>query len=158
DQRSLEVGEIARVQYLNAGVVLPIKGRDRTRTACIASISWRVEPKTEMIHLDRSCRRVLRGAGKRVVERCRCRSNARRNYKGFYTEAADKCAETVTPAVSLNVALIPRHAKWAIRPLDHEKIEICLSWQSGHFHVHNLDRSNRADFGFPARVRHTLRN
>src|SRR5215813_6155712 len=67
-ERTLQVGEVARVQDLNPRIVLSIEWRHRARAAGIARVRGRIEPEAQMVHLDWIGRRVRRGAWKCIVE------------------------------------------------------------------------------------------
>jgi hypothetical protein len=67
-QRAGKIREGRRVQHLNAGIVLTVKRRYGTGTACLCGIAWIIEPQPKMVHLDWPRRRIRADAGKRVVE------------------------------------------------------------------------------------------
>ena len=66
-QRTLQVREIARVEHLNARVVLAVEGRDRAWAAGFDRILRIVEPQAQMV-LDREGGRVLADIRECVVK------------------------------------------------------------------------------------------
>ena len=73
-------------------------------TSCIGR---RLEPKTQMVGLDRVERRVLRRIRDWAGEDYRRRRGTRRNDEGLYAEPADERTVTYAVSVGLYIALIP---------------------------------------------------
>ena len=75
-----------------------------------------------MVRMDRQrC-----GIAGRIFNTVRLRrgNTARRDDEGFDAEATDEPPFPIALVIGIDVALIPRHTKWAIRMLDHEEIEV----------------------------------
>src|SRR6516164_3281131 len=66
-QRSSVIREIACIEYLDASVVLPVKGSHGVWAACLNCILRVVEPQTQMVKLDRISDGIHRGIRKRRI-------------------------------------------------------------------------------------------
>ena len=64
-ERTLQVGEVARVQDPNPRVVLSVEWRHRGRTPGISCVRGRIEPEAQIVHLDSSA-----GSSKRLEMHC----------------------------------------------------------------------------------------
>ena len=64
-ERTLQVGEVARIQDLNPRVVLSVEWRHGGRTPGISCVRGRIEPEAQIVHLDSSA-----GSSKRLEMHC----------------------------------------------------------------------------------------
>ncbi len=75
----------------------------------------------------------------------RCGGAARCHPERLDVEAADEALAPVAAGVRLDVALVPRHAKWWVGELGDEEVEVGVGRQAVHGDVHNLDRADGVD-------------
>src|SRR5207249_2983307 len=103
-KRTLQLGEIARVQDLNACIVFSVEWSDRRRTARGGGISRRIEPETQMVLLHWIGLRVAARVGRKNNRGWR---NTGCDSESLYAEDADEISNAKSIVIGLNVALIP---------------------------------------------------
>src|SRR3954471_1678073 len=108
EQRALEIGEVAGVEHLNAGVVVAVERRHIGRASGVGGVERRVEPQAEMEGVDRIRDRVLVRIGKRTAVDDRRGDAALRDDERLFVEAADKTRMALAVLIGLDVALVPR--------------------------------------------------
>ena len=122
------VGEVAGIQNLKAGVVLPIERRVVRRAARLPGVSRRVKPETEMVHLDRVEGRIQAGirhhsTGEHYWRRRRTLCERER----LHVESTDKLLMAAAVFVGDDVTLIPGDPKRRFRNLKDKEIEVRVS-------------------------------
>jgi hypothetical protein len=142
---TLQVGEVARVKDLNSAVVLSVERRHRGRTPGIpASLGELNQRPRWYIWIG-----PVAGFGKAL-------GNALLKVRGAGTEPGAttnvsilkrpiKFGAADAAAVSLDVTLIPGHPEGSVGLLDHEEIKVGIWRESGHPHIHDLNRPARGD-------------
>jgi hypothetical protein len=138
---------------LKSGVVLTIERGDSRRAPRVLCSGGRVEPKAEVVHLDRIERGVRTGIRKRAVENDRRRRAALRERERLYAEATEELLVAAAVLVGHDVTLVPGHAKRRRRNLDHEEIEIRVGRQAFDRDVHDIDGTARLNLHRGRRVR-----
>src|ERR1700747_1911131 len=108
-----------------------------------------------MVELDRIGRGISRGIRKlSLVERGRSRSGRWcRNDESLDAKPTSESCMTDAEGVRLNIALVPRKAKWRLRDLDYKEIKVSVGGKTRYRNVHNFDRADVFDFHVPMRVR-----
>ena len=59
---------------------------------------------------------------------------------------------TDAEGVRLNIALVPRKAKWRLRDLDYKEIKVSVGGKTRYRNVHNFDWADVFDFHAPMRA------
>ena len=113
--------EIARVQYLDAGLMIAVEGRHIARTSRRYGIGCVAEPQPEMVHLHRRRDGIRQrvNAGMRLWG-----STSRRSEdEGLAAEYAKKLLTTTPAFIGVDIALVPGHRKRRRWDLEHEEGE-----------------------------------
>ena len=80
-----------------------------------------------------------------MYDRSRLAGGRLRYYECLDAEAAHEKLVTLSCTISLDVALIPSHAKRRIGNLDHKEIKLPIRWKPLHIDDHCLNRPQRHD-------------
>jgi hypothetical protein len=133
--------------------VSAIKRRFGAPTARRFSVRRPIEPKPQMLHLDRVCSWVGRCIWKRPDwESVRRRSRPCRHHECLNAEAPDEVSHTSSVGVGLDISLIPSHAERSVGNLDYKKVEVDVGRQARHLDVKVLHRPERVHCYAPAGV------
>src|ERR1700740_1584068 len=108
-----------------------------------------------MVELDRIGRGISIGIWEGwFVKGGRSRSGRGcRNDESLDAKPTNESLMTDAQVVRLNIALVPRKAKWRLRYLDYKEIKVSVRGQTRYLNVHNFDWADVFDCHAPMRVR-----